>query len=273
MYFPLRFAGRNPIRFGYEWRGGFMKNSRFLVLTACLAAFLLPAGPAYAARVLTVEVSAGRPPMVMKDAKGRLTGFEIELLRAIAEEAGFRMKIRDVPWTRLARDLEAGKCDAVMASFPITEQRKERFDFSAPYYMARSVLVVRKDRPAGPFEGKEVASFRMSAGADLFRKSHVCKIAVYTLDELDQALTDLATGNLEGILCDFPLSMGFVKGKYKNELMLADDALSAAADLPGEDYGVAVRKGDAATLHLINKGLLSVKDKGLDSRLREKWLK
>jgi len=249
-----------------------MKNNRFLLLILFLTVSLT-SGPAFAGKTLTFEVSSGRPPMEMKDAQGRLTGFEIELLKAVAGEAGFHVKIRDVPWTRLAKDLETRKCDAVMASVSITEQKKENFDFSVPYYAAQPVLVVRRDRAPEPFEGKEVASFKMNAAADMFRKSHVCKIAVYTMDEIDQAQTDLARGNLVGILCDSPMAMGFVKGKYKNKIMVADNAVSAAADLPGEDYGIAVRKGDTATLDLINRGLQAVKDKGIDSGLREKWLK
>lgn len=249
-----------------------MKYPRFLLLVLFLAGFLA-SGPAFAGRSLTIDVSDGRPPMAMKDAKGRLTGFEIELLKAVAVESGFQVKFREVPWTRLARDLEAGKCDAVMASVSITDQKKEKFDFSAPYYTAQPVLVVRRGKPADPFEGKEVASFKMNASADMFRKSHICKIAVYTMDEIDQAQADLVNGNLAGILCDSPLAMGFVKGKYRSKIMVADNAISSAADLPGEDYGIAVKKGDAATLELINKGLQSVKDKGLDLRLREKWLK
>jgi polar amino acid transport system substrate-binding protein len=252
-----------------------MKNNRFLVLMACLVLFLIPAVPVFAGKVITVAVNAGRPPMEMKDSKGRMTGFEIDLLKAVAKEAGFQVKIRDVPWIRIFKDLEAGKHDAVMASVIITDQKKEKFDFSIPYYTSEMVLVVRKDGASGPFEGKEVAVFRLSAGADMFRKAHLCKITFYTLDETDQAFKDLVKGNLAGILCDSHLAWGYINSKdtYKNKLMLADSTVAATENLPKEECGILVKKGDAATLDLINKGLQSVMEKGTDKELREKWMK
>jgi polar amino acid transport system substrate-binding protein len=56
---------------------------------------------------------------------------------------------------------------------------------------------------------------------------------------------------------------------YKSKLKIA-----LVLDSPGSEelYGVAVRKGDGATLALINKGIAGVKARGIDKDLHKKWI-
>lgn len=58
------------------------------------------------------------------------------MVKAIGAEAGFHVTIVDVRWENIFDDLDAGKVDAVMASVSITDKRKEKYDFSQPYFSA-----------------------------------------------------------------------------------------------------------------------------------------
>jgi polar amino acid transport system substrate-binding protein len=256
-------------------RGGFMKITKLWMgcTAACVVLSMFLAGSASAGKTMVVAVNANMPPMVMKDAKGNVVGYEIDLMNAMAREAGFQVRMIEVPWRKIFKDLDAGKYNAVMASVNITQQRKEKFDFSEPYFTAEQLLVVNKNHAERPFDGEEVAVFKLTTGADTVRRIKGCKMAFYTVEETEKAFRDLAKGDLAGVFCDSPLALSYTNGKYNGRFIIAGNALAACGELPREEYGIMVKKGDVETLALINKGLQAVKDKDIDTRLKEKWIK
>ena len=64
--------------------------------------------PAFAAKSLVVAVNPCWPPMEMKDKKGKISGYEIDLMRAMGNEAGFKVKFVEVPWKNIFKGLDAG---------------------------------------------------------------------------------------------------------------------------------------------------------------------
>jgi polar amino acid transport system substrate-binding protein len=254
-------------------KGGCMKDNKRWITCAFIVMFVFLGSAAFAGKAMVVAVNASWPPMQMKDDKGNITGYEIDMIKAMAAEAGFQVKIVNVPWGKIFKELDAGKYDAVMASVSITESRKEKFDFSEPYFTAEQLLVVPKSQAAAPLTGKAIAVFKLTTGADAIRKSQGCRMTYYTVEETEQAFKDLAKGDLHGVFCDSPVALNYVfsKSKYKDKFTIVS-ALGALAKPSGkEEYGIAVRKGNAEALDLVNKGLQAVKTKGIDSQLKDKW--
>jgi len=225
-----------------------------------------------AEKTLTVAVNANWPPMQLKDGKGNVSGYEIDLLKAIAQEAGFKVKIVNVSWRNIFNDLNAGKYDAVMASVSMTDARKEKFDFSDSYFTAEQILLVPKSKASSQLQGKTMAVFKLTTGAEAVRSTQGCNISYYTCEETDQAFKDLSKGFVDGILCDSPVAYNYA-AKYNGKFVMKGDACSLSKKSANEEYGVAVRKGDSDTLDLINKGLRAVKDKGTEAKIKDKWFK
>lgn len=161
---------------------------------------------AFAEKILVIAVSANWPPMEMKDSRGNITGYEVDLLEAIAAEAGFMVKMVDVSWRNIFNELNAGKYDAVMASVSITDARKEKFDFSEPYFTAEQFLLLPKAKSAMQLAGKTIAVFKLTTGAEAVRTTQRCNITYYTVEETDQAFRDLSKGFIDGVLCDSPVA-------------------------------------------------------------------
>ncbi|MFB4163703.1 transporter substrate-binding domain-containing protein [Alteribacillus sp. JSM 102045] len=74
-----------------------------------------------------------------------LVGFDIDLINAIADEAGFNIEIEQMEFSGIVSAIPSGRFDIGIAGMTITEERKENIDFSQPYYDAGLILAVLED--------------------------------------------------------------------------------------------------------------------------------
>jgi polar amino acid transport system substrate-binding protein len=242
------------------------------VLTGILVCVLLSI-PAFAGRTLVVAVNPNWPPMEIKDKKGNLSGYEIDLIKAMGEEAGFKVKFVEVPWKNIFSGLESGKYDAVLASVSITDSRKEKYDFSDPYFTVEQLFVVPKAKAEEVMREKTIAAFKLTTGAEALRLYQKVTIAFYSVEETDKAFIDLSKGYIDGVYCDSPVATNYVtSNKYKDKFAITCGTFPEGVNIPKEDYGIAVKKGNTEVLDLINQGLHTVKDKGIENQIRSKWI-
>ncbi|MDT8272861.1 MAG: transporter substrate-binding domain-containing protein [Desulfomonilia bacterium] len=244
----------------------------FLGLFLILACCFLPS-PAHAGGNMVFAVNANWPPMQMKEHGGTIIGYEIDMINALAEAEGFRIKIVDVPWSTIFRGLNEGLYDAVLASVSITKARGARFDFSDPYFSAKQVLIIRKNQALEPLYGKEIGVFKLTTGAETLRAAHRCKMTYYSVDEIEKAFSHLARGDLLGILLDSPVAHAytFSRKRFLEMFTIAADMPEGCTDLPSEEYGIVVKKGNTEVLDILNRGLRSFRDSTIEAQLRQKW--
>jgi polar amino acid transport system substrate-binding protein len=230
---------------------------------------------AYAQRTVIVAVDGDLAPMKMKDDKGNLAGYEVDMIKAMAEEAGFQVTLMEVPWKDIFSGLEAGKYDAVMSSVSITAERKKKYDFTQPYFYAEQLLVVPKSLAGASLEGKTIAAFEATTGASALRKSALVQKKYYPLARTELPFKDLADGKIDGVLCDTPVAINysFLNEAYAGKFAIASEKTVLGKPSAREEYGIVVKKGNAEVLTLLNKGLKGVADKNIDNRLKDKWIK
>ncbi|MGC9323664.1 MAG: transporter substrate-binding domain-containing protein [Desulfomonilia bacterium] len=249
-------------------------GTRISAVICIIMACILLSGPVCAEQTIVVAVNANWPPMQMKDTAGNITGYEIDMIHAVAVEAGFQVRLVDVPWRSMFRELNEGAYDAVMASVSITTGKKARYDFSRPYFFTEQILVIRRAQAKEPITGKAIGIFKLTKQADMIRKTWGCNMTYYTVEQIDQAFKHLARGELAGVLCDAPVAMNYTSSQpHYQGMFTIHDVNPGCMDQSTEEYGIAVKKGDSRTLDLINKGLEAVKAKGIEDRLKEKWFK
>jgi polar amino acid transport system substrate-binding protein len=257
-------------------KGVFMNSSTFRIMLTLVVALACVAMTlhAYDGKKILVAVNSNWPPMEMKDQKGRIVGYEIDLINAIAAEAGLQVKFADVPWRKIFNELDEGKYDAIIASVSITDGRREKYDFSEPYFTAEQLMVVPKAMAEEPLNGKTIAAFKLTTGAETIRLYQKCSITFYTVEETEKAFRDLSKGYIYGILCDSPLAVNYAvyNKKYKGKFAIRTDVIPEGSPTPRENYGIVVKKGNAELLTLINQGLQTVRDKGIEGKIREKWI-
>ena len=86
-----------------------------------------------------------RPFSYHEDGSGELTGYDVEVIRAVAEELGVEVKFEETQWDAIFAGLEAGRFDAIANQVSITPEREAAYTFSEPYTLSPGVIVVRDD--------------------------------------------------------------------------------------------------------------------------------
>ncbi len=247
----------------------FRKLGILMVLAAMLVTSLVTGCQGQSQKIV-VATDATWPPMEYVDENKEIVGFDIDLMNAIAKEAGLEVEYRNVAWDGIFAGLAAGEYDAVISSVTITDERKEQYDFSEPYINAGQIVVVQAGSDiTGPdaLSGRTVGAQISTTGA--FAVQEMEGVTLKEYDEIGLAFEDLVAGRIDAVVCDTPVAADFAlqREEYKAKLKIVGDSFTE------EYYGILVQKGNADLLAKINEGLAAVQDKGIDKELEEKWLR
>jgi polar amino acid transport system substrate-binding protein len=242
------------------------------ILSIFLLATLLAADPVSALTV-KVAIDATWPPMEFLDQSNQPVGFDVDFITAVGREAGFEVSFETVAWSTIFEGLQAGKYDAVCSSVTISEERSKSMDFSLPYFWDRKVrqaLLVRKGstlRTLADLQGKIVGAQDATTGFLAVKKAG--NVVEKPYDEIGTAVKDLLDSHIDGVVCDDPVASSLLQ-KDKG---LADRLeIGSLVQTEVEYYGVAVKKGNKQILKLIDKGIEAVQAKGIDLKLKKKWV-
>jgi len=202
-----------------------------------------------------------------------LTGFDVDIARALCDEANLECEIAVYPWPDLLDLLEAGEIDAIVASMAITEARLLRVDFTDKYYSSPPWLAALTSRgyPTGGtgfpgwLAGKSVGyqpgtifesllDLWISEGLDVQKgKPHAT---------LAEATDDLLAGTVDLVLADSISLTLSVVNTHPGIIALVGPPIDGPIDITGRGAGVAVRKGDKLRDRL-SKAIRKIRDRGI----------
>jgi polar amino acid transport system substrate-binding protein len=225
-----------------------------LVLLALLIFF----GSAFGVKYV-VGTSADFPPFEYVE-NGEFVGFDIDLIKAIAEEMGFEIEIRDMSFDSLIAALVSGNLDIVISGMTITPEREEVVSFSKPYWTADQSVVVREDSDMTitVLFGKHNIGVQTGTTGDLWVEENLVETKILTgnfkrYDTYVLAMTDLINKNIDAIVLDAPVAEGFAKVRPVKIVGVIKTY---------EDYGIAVNKANKQLLELINEGISRLEESG-----------
>ncbi|MEJ2155818.1 MAG: transporter substrate-binding domain-containing protein [Desulfobacteraceae bacterium] len=199
--------------------------------------------------------------------QGAPTGFNVELMRAVADELGADLVIRLQPWAEARRALELGQIDALTGMY-YSEQRSRKVDFSLPHTMVTMGLYVRNDSPIQSIEkirGKEVIVQRGDIVDDYLREKDITPHIVQVTDPADE-LRLLASGRHDCVL--MPSSL---QGEYLIRSLGLSNIKSVGTNLPQLRYCLAVPKGNGALRFRLDEALNILKVNGAYKKIYDKW--
>jgi len=219
-----------------------------------------------AATVLKVATEPAFPPFESQAADGSLEGFDIDLMNAIGEAAGFTVEFESLPFDGIIPALQGGTVDAAISGMTITAERAEVVDFSRPYFKAGLAIAVQATdteiTSLESLEGKRIAVQIGTTGADT--ASSVPGSQVRTFDSAPLALQELVNGNVDAVINDAPVTLFAIKSGNLDALKVVGELLTE------EYYGIPTPKG-SANLELINTGLSTMLSNGKYAEIYEKW--
>lgn len=187
------------------------------------------------------------------------TGFDIDLLDAIAKKLDLKLAVQDVGFDALqsGTTLAAGTCDIGASAMTITDERKANIDFSDPYYDSLQSLLVRTDsgiESIKDLDGKNVGVQQGTTGEAYANENATgAQIVQYPSDgELWPAMQ---AGQIDAILQDQPVNLEHEKD---------DSAYKIVEEYnTDESYGFAFAKGEKAELlDAVNGALKELRDSG-----------
>jgi polar amino acid transport system substrate-binding protein len=238
-----------------------------LTIGLVLSGLILASCAGAASTTVRVATDATWPPFEsVNDKTKQIEGFDIDLFKAIAEKQGIKLEFVNVGFDPLLAGMAQGIYDAAISSITITDERKKDMLFSDPYYAAGQMVVVRKDNTT--ITGKDALTGSVGAQIGTTGAMEVEKVKAATLktyDDIGLAFQDLMNGQINAVVSDNWLALGYV-AKNPNALKAAGPVFTS------ENYGIAVAKGKTDLLAKINAGLAAVKADGTIEKLSKKWI-
>ncbi len=220
-------------------------------------------------KVYVVATDTTFAPFEFQDGKD-FVGIDMDLLKAIAEDQGFEYKIDVLGFNAAVQALEVGQCDAGSAGMSVTDERKEKFDFTEPYFDSGVVMAIAKDneeiKSYEDLKGKNVAVKTGTEGYT-FAEANKDKYGfnMVTFDDSANMYEEVKIGNAVACFEDYPV-VGYAISQ--------DIGLKIVTEKEqGSSYGIAVKKGEnAELLDMMNKGLANVRANGKYDEIINKYI-
>ena len=223
------------------------------------------------ARVLVVGTDAAYAPFESQNEKGEIVGFDIDIVKAVAQKAGLEVKFVNTPWEGIFNALKQGDRDLLVSSITITDERRQTMDFSAPYFDAHQLIAVRADSKVARFDDLKTLKVGVQTGTTgdeaISRLQGKTSPNVKRFESTPLALSELATGGVDAVVADNGVVVNYVKNNAGSRFRTVNDP----AFTP-EQYGIAVRKGNAELREKLDKGLAAIRADGTYDRIYAQYL-
>jgi polar amino acid transport system substrate-binding protein len=208
---------------------------------------------------LTVCSDAPYEPFEFQAEDGTWTGFDMDIMRKIAESNDLELEVSVQPFDGIWLAPAAGKCDVVASSMTITEERTQAADFTDTYFNAFQSLLVRKAdaevfTTLESLKGKTIAVQTGTTG-EAYAKANATDSKIQSFDEASAMFLALESNQVDAVLQDYLIN----KERADKQ---GTSAVSAKFEETPEEYGFAVEKGNTALLQILNKGIQDLRDSG-----------
>ncbi|WP_332776324.1 basic amino acid ABC transporter substrate-binding protein [Polaromonas sp.] len=219
------------------------------------------AAPAPAAKVYVVGTDAAYAPFESQNEKGEIVGFDIDVVKALAQKAGIEVKFVNTPWEGIFNALNQGDRDLLVSAVTITDERKQSMDFSNPYFDAQQLMAVKSNSKIAKFadlKKLKVGVQNGTTGDEVVTKLQGKDSAnIKRFESTPLALKELEAGGVDAVVADNGVVIHYVNNNVGAKFKTISDASFVA-----EQYGIPVKKGNAELLAKINKALADIKADG-----------
>ncbi|GAA4383236.1 ABC transporter permease subunit [Tsukamurella soli] len=199
------------------------------------------------------------------DQSGKLTGYDVDMISAVADKLHLRVQFVETPWDSMFAALAAGRFDLVANEVTITDARKAQYDLSDPYIDTTGSIVVRSDENSihslADIRGKRAAESLTSNWGDDARQAGAQIVGV---DSFTDAANLLAQGRVDVIINDGLVVRNFLKVNPGAKVKIAGDTPDKGQS------AFAARKG-SGLMPEVDRALAEIKADGTAQRIYDKY--
>lgn len=252
-----------------------MRISKRLTMAASAAAFTLLAGAAMAdGEKIVIGTEGAYPPFNNLEADGTLTGFDVDIAKALCEEMKTECTFVTQDWDGIIPALEAKKFDAIIASMSITEERKQKVDFSAKYYNTPPAIVVPKDSEITAATAEALAGKSLGAQGSTthsnYAEAHMKDAELKFYPTADEYKLDIANGRVDAVIDDVVVLSEWLKTEDGACCKLLG-TLPVDPVINGAGAGIAVRKGETDLADKFSKAIQGIRTSGKYQEINAKY--
>jgi polar amino acid transport system substrate-binding protein len=217
---------------------------------------------------LVVASSATYRPFAYENPSREIVGYDVDIIKAVAQKAGLQIKIVNTPWSGIFAALNNGDVDLVISGVTINDKRKQSYDFTAPYFEARQLIAVAKNSSVKSLKdlaGKKIGVVNGSTGDDIAsREFGKTNPDIRRFESTPVVISELVATGLDAAIGDNGV-IAFRVQEHPQLKTVSD------ASFPKEFFGIVVKQGNKALLDKLNAGLASVKADGSYAQIYKKW--
>jgi polar amino acid transport system substrate-binding protein len=213
---------------------------------------------------LTVGTDTPFPPFEIGQPPN-ISGYDIDVMNAIAEDLGVEVEYIDTGFGTIFRDTAQGQFDTAAAASTITAGRENTVDFSDPYYEAQQALLVPADSDIASVDdlGGAIVGTQDGTTGETYANDETDADEVRGFPEGPNAITALATGQVDAVIIDQPVAADAVEKQEDLEIV---------EEIPTmELYGFAVAPDNDALREAMNEALATLKEDGTIEDLYDEY--
>ena len=211
---------------------------------------------------LTIGIKFDQPGLGFREGSNQPTGFDTDVARYIAKELGYeedQIEWKQTPSANRENALENKEVDMILATYSITDERKQRVDFAGPYFVAGQDLLVRKDDTdiKGPedLDGKKLCSVTGSTSAQKIKDTYAKGVSLVEQGGYAECVTYLESGQVDAVTTDDIILAGLAgASNNKDKFKVVGNPFSE------ERYGVGLPKGENERCEAVNAAIEKMKE-------------
>ena len=207
---------------------------------------------------LVVGIKFTQPGLGVKNPDGTFSGFDVEVAKYVANELGVDpANIEFVEANSAQREdlIAKGQVDYIVATYSITDARKQKVNFAGPYFIAHQDLLVKSDNTdiTGPaaMSGKILCSVTGSTSAQKIKDTYAADVALQEYPTYSDCVDALLTGSVDAVTTDDVILAGFA-AQHPGQLKVVGKGFS------DENYGIGLKLDDTAGTAAINAAIVSM---------------
>jgi glutamine transport system substrate-binding protein len=222
-------------------------------------------------KTLRVVTDAAYAPFEYLD-KGEIVGFDIDIVKAVAKEAGYEVDIANTGWDPVFLELEKKIADVGVSAITINDDRKKTYDFSVPYFLSTNKIMVPEGsdiKSAEDLKDKTVAVQNATTGQEaveglLGKNSSQIK----KFENNNLAILELKAGGADAVVADNTVIEEYAKNNPNDKFIIIEDKDAFAQEF----YGLMFPKGSALKAEF-DKALNELIDNGTYAKIYNEWFK
>lgn len=211
---------------------------------------------------LKIGIKFDQPGMGLKQGD-KYTGMDVDVAKYVAKQLGTDegdIQFIQAPSAQRETLIETGQVDLVVATYSITDKRKEKVSFAGPYFIAGQDLLVRADDSSitGPdsLDGKKLCSVKGSTSAQNVQKK-VPGVNLQEFGTYSECVAALVAKGVDALTTDDTILAGYAsQEQYKGKLKVVGQPFSE------ERYGIGLKKGDTALCQKVTDAIKKMIDDG-----------